>query len=131
MKKIKSSYLLLLFSIVVLDRTTKFFLETKAKNYGAAFGILKGHSLLFILAAFIVIIVISCYFCKYNGKKLRLGLILILSGTIGNLIDRIYYGYVIDIIKLPFFNFPAFNIADISNIIGAILLATFITGKKQ
>jgi len=117
--KLNLFYLSLIFFIIFLDRMTKLLMGIKAKNYGAAFGI-----------ALILVMAIGYYIKKANSKILRLDFSFILAGTIGNLIDRAYYGYVIDVIKIPFFNFPAFNIADLSNVFGALLLVIFISGKK-
>ena len=128
--KLNLFYLSLIFFIIFLDRMTKLLMGIKAKNYGAAFGILPGYNILFISIALILVMAIGYYIKKANSKILRLDFSFILAGTIGNLIDRAYYGYVIDVIKIPFFNFPAFNIADLSNVFGALLLVIFISGKK-
>ena len=104
--------------ILILDRLTKFFFfENSSLNKGAAFSILQGYIWLFILVAVIVIIFI---FLKRNEKPYQLGMGFLLGGTIGNLIDRIIYGGVIDFIT--FLSIPQFNISDVSNIIGALLI---------
>jgi len=102
-----------------------FFYLTLVHNRGAAFGILKNQLLLFILSSIFAIILI--YFnlkkSKQNNKlslnNLALGLIL--SGAIGNLIDRLFLGYVIDF--LDFCVWPVFNVADSAITVGAVLLA--------
>ncbi len=110
---------------------TGFFRLTHIHNTGAAFGIFQGQSLpLTILAIagvgallFLVIFMHRrFYFLETARGKLSLGLIL--GGTVGNLIDRISFGYVIDFIGIGIW--PAFNIADSSVVIGAILLAFWL-----
>ena len=110
---------------------TGFFRLTHIHNKGAAFGIFQGQSLpLTILAIigvgallFLVIFMYRrFYFLETARGKLSLGLIL--GGTVGNLIDRISFGYVIDFIDIG--AWPAFNIADSSVVVGAILLAFWL-----
>jgi len=94
------------------------------KNYGAAFNLLNGNRIfLSILSTSISIILL--YFILNNKKKSNIELLsysFILGGTIGNGIDRVIKGYVIDFINLNFINFPVFNIADISINIGLLLI---------
>jgi signal peptidase II len=104
--------------IIVLDRITKLiFLESSNLNKGAAFGILQGWQWLFILAAVIVVVVILK---ERNNKKYQIGMGLLLGGTVSNLIDRLYYQGVIDFISI--FSIPNFNIADLSNVVGVMLI---------
>ena len=98
---------------------------TKIYNTGAAFSILQKNTLLLILFSLFVTIAITYYFTKrvkLLPPMLALAWGLILGGTVGNLIDRITFGYVIDFIRLDFINFPIFNLADISINLGAILI---------
>jgi signal peptidase II len=101
-----------------------FFYLTLVHNRGAAFGILKNQLPLFILISIFAIILISFNLKKSSGDKRfslnNLALILIFSGAIGNLIDRVIFGYVIDF--LDFCVWPVFNVADSAITIGAILL---------
>tara|TARA_Y100000766_G_C18780034_1_gene542809 strand:- start:272 stop:730 length:459 start_codon:yes stop_codon:yes gene_type:complete len=94
------------------------------KNYGAAFNLLNGNRIfLSILSTSISIILL--YFILNNKKKSNIELLsysFILGGTIGNGIDRIIKGYVLDFINLNFINFPVFNIADISINIGLLFI---------
>ena len=94
------------------------------RNYGAAFNIFEGNriflSLVSILSSLILIYFI---FVKEKLNPLdRYGLSFILAGSLGNGIDRMIKGYVIDFINLNLFNFPIFNIADIAINIGCIIL---------
>jgi signal peptidase II len=94
-------------------------------NRGAAFGILKNQLFLFILSSIFAIILIYFNLKKSRNKnKLslnNLALGLILSGAIGNLIDRLLLGYVVDF--LDFRVWPVFNVADSAITVGAVLLA--------
>lgn len=112
--------LLLIAAIVsLLDQLTKFIFRNYfyfTKNYGAAFGLFQGHRLVFILTAILVIIFVLRFSSKLNNAALGF----LLGGTIGNLIDRLFYGYVIDFINLGFW--PSFNLADSFSTIGVLML---------
>lgn len=94
-------------------------------NSGAAFGILRARGLLFILVAVVVsvFIIVSYRRVVTSPLAVRLGLGLILGGAVGNLIDRIRLGYVVDFIDLGWW--PVFNLADSSIVVGVVLLALF------
>jgi len=94
------------------------------KNYGAAFNIFSGSRIfLSFISIFFSILLIYLIFRKNNLNLFDLySCSFILGGTIGNGIDRIYKGFVVDFINLNIINFPVFNIADISINIGFILL---------
>ena len=94
------------------------------KNYGAAFNIFSGSRIfLSLISIFFSILLIYLIFRKNTLHPLDLySYSLILGGTIGNGIDRVYKGFVVDFINLNFINFPIFNIADISINIGFIFL---------
>ena len=126
--------------IVLIDQLTKYlmfynkklfinkdFLLFKldfVKNYGAAFNILSGSRVFLSLISIIFsILLIYLIFKKDTFNKFDLySYSFILGGTIGNGIDRIYRGFVVDFINLNIINFPVFNIADISINIGFIIL---------
>ena len=103
------------------------------KNYGAAFNILSGSRIfLSIISIIFSIILIYLILRKKNLNAIELySYSFILGGTIGNGIDRILKGYVIDFINLNNINFPVFNIADISINIGFILLMYNIFINKR
>jgi signal peptidase II len=99
---------------------------TLVKNAGAAFGLFEGGRILFIIAS-----VIAVVFITYLGLRLprtetykRVLLGLILGGAIGNLIDRVYDGAVIDFIEMGIMGhwWPVYNVADITVTVGAVLL---------
>ena len=94
------------------------------KNYGAAFNIFNGSRIfLSLISIFFSILLIYLILRKNNLNEFDLySFSFILGGTIGNGIDRILKGYVIDFINLNFISFPVFNIADISINIGFIFL---------
>lgn len=86
------------------------------ENAGMAFGMFQNGRVIFILlTAFILIALILLYHAIPEKKRffpLSAGAVLIFSGAVGNLIDRIRLGYVIDYLNLEFMNFPVFNLAD-------------------
>ena len=107
-----------------LNKNIFIFSINYARNFGAAFNIFEGNrvflSLISIISSFFLI-----YFIFFKGRLNlidRYGLSLILAGSLGNGIDRIIKGYVIDFINLKLFDFPIFNIADIAINIGCIIL---------
>lgn len=110
---------------------------TFVKNEGAAFSILQGGRIFFIvLSIFVLVIMIKYIFDDKNIRKIEvLSYSLLISGIIGNLIDRIVYGYVVDFIDIYLFgyDFPVFNVADMCIVIGAVVLAsTYMTrGEKD
>jgi len=136
----KLYFLSLSIFIVLIDQITKYlmfynkklfinkdFLLFKldfVKNYGAAFNILSGNRIfLSLISIFFSILIIYLIFRKSTINSFDLySYSFILGGTIGNGIDRIYKGFVVDFINLNFINFPVFNIADISINIGFIFL---------
>ncbi len=92
-------------------------------NKGAAFGMFKSIGSVFFIAASIGAI-LFVIFLLIKGKENYLGLSLILGGAIGNLIDRLLYGRVVDFIDLSIgqYHWPAFNVADSSLTIGVTLI---------
>lgn len=101
------------------------------KNTGAAFSFLADRAY-----GIIILSIISILFCifalwfmikkKPKSKMLKIAIALMLSGALGNAIDRIFRGYVVDFIEATFINFPVFNIADIAITFGAALLIIFM-----
>ena len=94
------------------------------KNYGAAFNLFSGSRIfLSLISILFSILLIYLIFRKNTLNKFDLySYSLILGGTMGNGIDRIYRGFVVDFLNLNIINFPVFNIADISINIGFIFL---------
>ncbi len=102
-----------------------FFYITKVYNDGAAWSIFDGSVAFLIIVAIVALIFLVSY-QKIFQKNFRniVAFALIYGGLLGNLVDRIVYGYVIDYIKLLFgnFSFPVFNLADMAIVSGFILL---------
>ena len=119
--------MLLIILLILLDQVSKYFFSTTI-NYGAAFSILQGYTTLLIIISLIVLFACIYYYIKYKNKNIRLALSFLISGIIGNLIDRIFLGYVRDFIDLKIW--PVFNLADSFNVIGVGLLFYF-TYKKD
>lgn len=96
------------------------------KNTGAAFSFLTGYSWIFVIIAFIFLFIIIRFFIyQKNLKQIEVfAYSLLLGGVMGNLIDRIINGYVIDFLSFKIFDyyFPIFNLADTFIVIGAGLL---------
>ena len=102
---------------------------TYATNTGAAFSIFEGFNIFFIIFSIIVIGVILYYLknIRENEKLMQLAIGLLLGGTIGNLIDRVFIGAVTDF--LDFRIWPIFNVADSSVTVSAILLIILLWKK--
>lgn len=118
---------------------TGFFNITKAYNYGAAFSFLDivgGAQRWFLTAISFVVSIVLCvwlYRLQRSERWLSLSIALILSGAIGNLIDRAWYGYVVDFIQV-YWNtsyFPSFNIADAAISCGTVLLLGLTLFEKR
>ena len=92
-------------------------------NKGAAFGLLANETLLFVLIALVISGVLVAYvrFLPANRPWLRLSLGLQLGGALGNLLDRLRQGYVVDFIAVK--AWPVFNIADACVVVGVLILA--------
>ena len=121
-------------SIPVIE---ELFYITSHRNAGAAFGILQGQMIFFYIVTVLVIGIIV-YYIQTQAKESRLlgiSLGLVLGGAIGNFIDRVLFGHVVDFLNVYIFsyNFPIFNIADSALVIGVIILIVFIflEEKKQ
>ena len=106
------------------------------ENRGAAFGILQNARWLFIVISVAVIAAIIIYLAvkKPESKLFIMGLAAVSGGGIGNLIDRVSSGYVVDFIDFRIINFPVFNVADIFVCVEAALIfiyVLFIEGKEN
>jgi len=136
----KLYFLSLSIFIILIDQFTKYLISYNnklfinkdfllfkldfVKNYGAAFNIFSGSRIfLSLISILFSILLIYLIFRKNTLNSFDLySYSFILGGTIGNGIDRIYKGFVVDFINLNIINFPVFNIADISINIGFIFL---------
>jgi signal peptidase II len=103
----------------------KFFYLTKIYNYGASWNILNNMCLLIIILSFVFLYFIIKYYPNFKkNKRNNIAFSLLIGGILGNLIDRIIHGYVIDYFHFYLFgyDYPIFNIADIGIVIGVILI---------
>ncbi len=118
---------------IVLDN---FFQFHYVENYGAAFGILEGKKVFFIIMTLAVVVGISFFLIKHYHEInvfLRIGISFLLGGAIGNFIDRVRFGYVVDFISFRLvgrYDFPVFNIADIAIVIGTGLILILVLFDK-
>lgn len=127
------------FLVILIDRITKILVEnlldgkvlniiknifyfTYVKNDGAAFSILESKKLFLIIISILALFFLIYYVTKKD--KNNIGYFFLIGGIIGNLIDRLFLGYVIDFIGVIIFkyNFPIFNVADIFIVLGAIFV---------
>lgn len=109
---------------------------TYVENTGAAFSMFQGKRLFFLVVTTIAAIVIIYYMItmKNERKLFQTSLAMILGGAIGNLIDRLLHGYVVDFFDFRAINFAIFNVADCFVTVGSIFLfyyIIFIYGKKH
>ncbi|MBI2873451.1 MAG: signal peptidase II [Firmicutes bacterium] len=134
------SYLLLGAGIVVFDQITKFLITrsmdlgqsipllpfirlTYALNKGGAFGLFPGIGpvLAAVTALIIGYLLIHLHRSPIKERVLKLGVTFLIGGALGNLIDRLRFGKVVDFVDLTFW--PVFNMADVAVVVGTILLA--------
>ena len=112
-------------SIPLIENVFSF---TYIHNYGAAWGMFSNHRWVFILITAAALIIMPIFLYKYRNLHFMFGfsLSLIIGGAIGNMIDRIFRGYVIDFLEATFIDFPVFNVADICVVCGAALMFIYI-----
>ena len=93
------------------------------RNVGAAFGILGGHVEAFVICG--VLVIAACLAYLFVSRSVRtpelLALSLVCAGAAGNIIDRVALGYVTDMFKTLFVEFPVFNVADVAIVCGCVL----------
>ena len=103
---------------------------TFVENRGAAFGIFSGKTWLLLVISIIICAVLVWAMTKMPKTKeyrtLRVTFVLILSGAVGNIIDRALRGYVVDFFEFTFIKWPVFNMADIYVVVGTIVMAVII-----
>ena len=100
------------------------------ENRGIAFGLMQGGTVLFSALAILLLSFLLLIFFRLPGNRRMTPLFisgaLLFSGAAGNLIDRVFRGYVIDFIYFYLIDFPLFNIADVCVVTGSVLLAVLI-----
>lgn len=137
-------FFIIFFSVLIIDQITKYlayiflqpqntipivnkvFYFTYLENSSSAISINKDN-IWFILAVIAIIIIVAIFLGLFrkNARPIQnIGTALLCAGALGNLLDRVLYGYVIDF--FDFFNLPVFNIADLSAVAGGILIITLV-----
>lgn len=138
----------IILSLFLLDRASKawalksiygrsvevlpFFRLTYAENTGVAFGMFRDSNTFFLVfsAVLVAVLLFLRRRIEKHGALPAVGLALVLSGALGNMFDRIAYGFVVDFFDFSFF--PAvFNVADSAITVGAVLLALGIKDEKK
>lgn len=146
LERLQMIYFFLIAAMVVFDQFVKFWaVQTLAsgnsivlipgvfqliyvENQGAAFSFLEGQRIFFVV---ITVLVVAAIFYAFHKELLltklgRTALLLVAGGAIGNLLDRIFHGYVVDMFYFELIDFPVFNIADIFIVIGGVLFAYYV-----
>ena len=128
--------------IIIIDQLTKFLMIGKSvsfipgflefnytENTGGAFGVGKGDFILIVSVIIIAVLVVFMMVDRANKSKGESTFIsnyipcaMILAGSVSNLIDRLFRGFVVDFIDVKLFDFPNFNIADIAIVVGILIL---------
>ena len=139
-------YFLLAAVLVVLDQIVKLLIRhnialgesvtlipgvmdlTYIQNTGAAFSLFRQHTWILaiislVVAVLIVIALLKRVFTKPFGV---ISLAVVLAGAVGNLIDRVFLGFVTDMFKTTFMNFAVFNVADICVVLGGIAVCVYV-----
>lgn len=101
---------------------------THLRNTGAAWSLLEGKMIFFYVITVIVSVVIIYLLIKNYKKSVwySVGLSFVLAGAIGNFIDRVRLGYVVDMLQTDFMNFPIFNVADSTLVVGVICIFIYL-----
>lgn len=140
-------YYLIAAALVALDQVTKFLVRSSlslgeqvvliphvlalnyVQNTGMAFASFSGRATLLGLLSLLVSVVLVVVIAKRLLFRHPMGLTaltLILAGAVGNLLDRLFLGYVTDMIEVLFLNFYVFNVADCCVVVGGILMAIYV-----
>ncbi len=143
-----------IFIIAILDQTAKLFAAgllpsvktvplienvfhlTYVENTGAGFGVFSGYTWLLTALTVLVILAVVIYMTvkRPKNKMFVTALTFMMGGAVGNVVDRIRLGYVIDFFDFRLINFPVFNVADCFITVGAVLFAVyviFLSDKKE
>ncbi len=103
---------------------------TFVENRGVAFGMFSGKKWFILLLTMVIVAVMVYYFIKLPKTKeyqwVRMAMVPILAGAVGNMADRLFRGYVVDFFEFGFVEFPVFNVADIYVVCGVIVLAALV-----
>ena len=121
--------------VLLMDRLVKWIHLTLSdgqtvRNSGMAFGMFQGNSVLILIVS--ILLLIACFFLLWKSRPTGLAptaLSTIAGGALGNMIDRLLHGYVIDM--FPFFGWFVFNVADVGVVAGAVLCGWSLLFKPQ
>jgi signal peptidase II len=127
--------------LLVVDQLTKLFFTNQyfevipnvlsvyySENNGAAWSIMSGKVIMLIILSLFFLGILILFSCKFKEKNVFYSICysFIIGGALGNLIDRIVLSYVRDFVKVDFFNFPIFNLADSFLVLGVLMFCVFI-----
>ncbi|WP_304653369.1 signal peptidase II [uncultured Ligilactobacillus sp.] len=134
-------YICLMVAVVLSDQLLKFYIQQNVplnvsyevipgvlsighvRNFGAAWSMWLGQRWLLSIISLIALVIFGYYFKKlHHNWGYGLGFSLLIGGTLGNLLDRLFSGYVVDMFELDLINFPVFNIADCALTLGVIVV---------
>lgn len=134
-------YICLMVAVVLSDQLLKFYIQQNVplnvsyevipdvlsigyvRNFGAAWSMLLGQRWLLSIISLVALVIFGYYFKKlHHNWGYGLGFSLLIGGTLGNLLDRLFSGYVVDMLELDLINFPVFNIADCALTLGVIVI---------
>lgn len=145
---------ILVFAAVLLDRISKLWAKNilltlpgravdvipgvvefrYVENTGAAFSLLSGKQEFFIILTVLMVAVMIFYLVRYRNRSgvwMRMGMAAIMGGALGNFIDRLFCGHVIDFINPTFMDFAVFNVADIFITCGTIIFVLSVLFTPQ
>ncbi len=134
-------YICLMVAVVLSDQLLKFYIQQNVplnvsyevipgvlsighvRNFGAAWSMWLGQRLLLSIISLVALVIFGYYFKKlHHNWGYGLGFSLLIGGTLGNLLDRLFSGYVVDMFELDLIDFPVFNIADCALTLGVIVI---------
>ncbi len=134
-------YICLMVAVVLSDQFLKFYIQQNVplnvsyevipdvlsigyvRNFGAAWSMWLGQRWLLSIISLVALVIFGYYFKKlHHNWGYGLGFSLLIGGTLGNLLDRLFSGYVVDMLELDLINFPVFNIADCALTLGVIVI---------
>jgi len=147
----RTSYFSLTLILLIIDRLTKWWISstldfgvpnnlignvirlTRVHNDGGAFGIFPGGGIVFLVVSAVVSLILFLILLtmQIDSRLIRTGMAFVLAGALGNLVDRIQWGYVLDFFEIR--GFPIFNVADACITVGAgfIVLAIVFGGERN
>jgi signal peptidase II len=112
--------------LLIVDQLVKHNISNSVLNFGAGFGVLQNQRWLLVVIAILIIVALSYLYYKEKSLAIKTSYSLIIFGTLSNIVDRVFLGYVIDYLPFPFWPaFPTFNIGDSMICVGVGLLALY------